>query len=629
MKKIDLPSSNPVATQTLGMRLSRRTLLGSAGALALLQTLPAWARKAAVAPYSFASVPLSEQSDTVVVPPGYRWRVMAAWGDRLDGSGAGMPGDASHTATEQASLFGMHHDGCALFTQPGAPDRGLWVTNHEYLDDGLLHRDGSAAWSAEKVAKAQAAVGVSVCHVEKRAEGGWAVVPGPLARRITATTPCQVGGPAAGHALLQTAADPDGQRIVGTFANCAMGVTPWGTYLTCEENFDRYFYKSARPSAAEARIGLDDKALFRWHEHDPRFDADQHPNEFNRFGWVVEIDPHDAAAAPVKRTGLGRFKHEGATVKLAKDGRVVVYSGDDQRGEYIYKFVSRDRYDPRLRVARAHWGRLLDEGTLYVARIRDDGLWYGDGEWVPLVWGQNDLTPERGFADQAAVLVHARMAADAVGATPMDRPEWIAAHPGTGEVYVSLTNNTDRGKKVAVNGANPRPNNAMGHILRILEGDNDAGATRFGWSVFVNAGDPEAKAPEHRGNVVGDWFGSPDGLWFDPRGILWTQTDVSTEKLGEGPYARMTNNMMFACDTGTGEFRRFLIGPKGCEITGIAISPDVKTLFINIQHPGEAAGDRSDPARPTAVSSWPDPGFGRPRSASICIWRDDGGDIGT
>jgi secreted PhoX family phosphatase len=307
---------------------------------------------------------------------------------------------------------------------------------------------------------------------------------------------------------------------------------------------------------------------------------------------------------------------------------VVVYSGDDQKGEYIYKFVSRDRYDARLKVGPAHWGRLLDEGTLYVARIRDDGVWYGDGEWVPLVWGQNGLTPDKGFADQAAVLVHARMAADAVGATPMDRPEWIAAHPVSGEVYVSLTNNSERGKKVAVNGANPRPNNAMGHILRILEGGNDAGATGFRWSVFVNAGDPEAKAPEHRGNISGDWFGSPDGLWFDPRGILWTQTDVSTDKLGQGPYARMTNNMMFVCDTETGEFRRFLIGPKGCEITGVAMSPDLRTLFINIQHPGESPTERLDPARPTAVSSWPDPAFGRPRSASICIWREDGAEVG-
>ncbi|MBU3694743.1 MAG: PhoX family phosphatase [Rhodocyclaceae bacterium] len=628
MKRVQLPASNPTLKDGFVPPLSRRALFKAAGAIALLQAIPAWARKGAGAPFSFSSVPLSEQADTVVVPPGYRWRVMAAWGDRLDGSGAGMPGNASHSAAEQAALFGMHHDGCALFTAADLPDRGLWVTNHEYLDDGLLHRDGTAGWSAEKVAKAQAAVGVSVCHVQKRAEGGWVVVPGPLARRVTATTPCGVSGPAAGHALLQTAADPTGERILGTFANCAMGVTPWGTYLTCEENFDRYFYKSGKPSAAEARIGLDDKGLFRWHEHDTRFDAGNNPDEFHRFGWVVEVDPHDVNAPPVKRTALGRFKHESATVKLARDGRVVVYSGDDQKGEYIYKFVSRDLYDARLKVGRAHWGRLLDEGTLHVARIRDDGVWYGDGEWVPLVWGQNGLTPEKGFADQAAVLVHARMAADAVGATPMDRPEWIAAHPSSGEVYVSLTNNSERGKKVAVNGANPRPNNAMGHILRILEQDNDAGATSFRWSVFVNAGDPEAKAPEHRGNVNGDWFGSPDGLWFDPRGILWTQTDVSADKLGQGPYARMTNNMMFACDTETGEFRRFLIGPKGCEITGVAMSPDLRTLFINIQHPGESPTERLDPARPTAISSWPDPAFGRPRSASICIWREDGAEVG-
>lgn len=624
MKIIRLPSSNPSAQVSSAMAPSRRALLKAAGTLALLQAIPSWARAASSKLFNFNSVPLSEQADTVVVPSGYRWRVMAAWGDRLDGSGTGMPGDVSHGATEQAALFGMHHDGCALFTEPGAPDRGLWVTNHEYLDDGLLHPAGTAGWSADKVAKAQAAVGVSVCHVRQRQDGGWAVAPGPLARRVTASTPCGVGGPAAGHPLLRTAADPDGQRILGTFANCAMGVTPWGTYLTCEENFDRYFRKAGQRTAGESRIGLDDKAMFRWHEHDPRFDADAHPNEPNRFGWVVEIDPHDPAAMPVKRTALGRFKHEGATVRLARDGRVVVYSGDDQRGEYLYKFVGRERYDPQLKLARSGWGRLLDEGTLYVARIDEDGT----GEWLPLTWGAGNLTAEKGFADQASVLVNARLAADAAGATPMDRPEWIAAHPASGEVYVSLTNNTDRGKKQPVNGANPRADNAMGHILRIREGTGDAGATTLRWDVFAEAGDPQAGAVEHRGNLRGDWFGSPDGLWFDPRGILWTQTDVAADKLGKGPYARMTNNMMFACDPASGEFRRFLIGPRGCEITGVAMSPDLSTLFINIQHPGESPGERTDPANPMAVSSWPDPAFGRPRSASICIWREDGGKIG-
>ena len=623
MKKIQLPSSNPRLTGDTPLLPSRRAVLQAAGALALLRAMPAWSRAPGPAPFGFGSVSLSEQSDTVVVPRGYRWRVMAAWGDRLDGSGAGMPGDASHAAARQAELFGMHHDGCALFTAPGTPDRGLWVTNHEYLDDGLLHADGAATWSADKVAKSQAAVGVSICHVEQQT-GGWAVAPGPLARRITASTPCAVGGPAAGHMLLRTAADPTGVRILGTLANCAMGVTPWGTFLSCEENFDRYFHKAGARSAVESRIGLDDRSMFHWHAYDPRFDADAHPHEPNRFGWVVEIDPHDTGATPVKRTALGRFKHEGAMVRLARDGRVAVYSGDDQRGEYLYKFISRDSYDPRLRVARSHWSRLLDEGTLCVARIDEDGA----GEWLPLVWGERGLTPDKGFADQAAVLIHARMAADAVGATPLDRPEWVAAHPMSGEVYVSLTNNTDRGKKHAVNSSNPRPNNAMGHILRIVEHNGDAGSTRFRCDVFAQGGDPQAEAPEHRGDIKGDWFGSPDGLWFDPRGILWTQTDVSTDKLGKDPYARMSNNMMFACDVATGEFRRFLIGPRGSEITGIDISPDLRTLFINIQHPGESPRERSDPAKPMAVSSWPDPAFGRPRSATICIWREDGREIG-
>ena len=625
MKSVKLPVSGPHGEA--GIRLGRRAFGKTLLASALCSALPAWAKRDDTL-FTFESVPLSAQADSVVVPKGYRWRVMAAWGDALDGSGQRVPTDASHSAAAQGACFGMHHDGCALFTDPGVRDAGLWVTNHEYTDDGLLHASGMANWSAEKVAKSQAAHGVSVAHVQRQADGGWGLVAGPLARRITAQTPCAVSGPAAGHDLLRTAADPDGRSILGTFANCAMGVTPWGTYLTCEENFDRYFVKKGSVTAAEARIGLDDKGGgYRWHEFDERFNADRHPNEFNRFGWVVEIDPRDPSSAPIKRTAMGRFKHESATVKLARDGRVVVYMGDDQKGEYIYKFVSNARFDPS-RHDRSNGGALLDEGTLYVARFPNEGNWYGSGNWLPLIWGHGPLTPANGFADQASVLVNARRAADLVGATPMDRPEWIAAHPANGEVYVSLTNNSERGKKFPLDGANPRSSNAFGHILRMREDSNDAAASAFRWQVFAFAGDPQAVKSEHRGDIQGDWFGSPDGLWFDPRGILWTQTDVSTDKLGKPPYERMTNNAMFAANTETGEFRRFLIGPRGCEITGVAISPDHRALFINIQHPGETAGERNDPARPQAVSTWPDAALGRPRSASIVIWREDGQPVG-
>jgi len=617
-------SVNPSARITLTELknpLRRRIVLGSAVA-ALFPSVGVAAK--ASSPFTFDSVSLATAADTVVVPAGYRWSVVAAWGDPIDGKGKRISPDASDTALEQASQFGMHHDGCAYFPESGNAQRGLWVVNHEYTDDGLLHSGGMATWTAERVRKSQAAHGVTVAMIERQQDGSWKPIPSAQTRRITAYTPCMVSGHAAGHALLKTQADPTGTSILGTLNNCAHGVTPWGTYLTCEENFNGYFVKSGSVTREEKRVGLDSKGFgYRWHEYDERFDAGKHPNELNRFGWVVEINPHQSESNPIKRTALGRFKHEGAWVTLSRDKRAVVYMGDDQRSEYVYKYVSKNAWDAKK---NPQGKGMLDDGTLYVARFDANG----QGQWIALEHGKNGLTASNGFPDQGFILIHARLAADFVGATPMDRPEWVAVHPKNGDVYVTLTNNSDRGNRVPINAANPRELNLMGHIIRWTESRKDAASLTFKWEIFVLAGDPAAGDTKLQGNVRGDWFGSPDGLWFDKRGLLWTQTDVSTSTLGKNAYANMTNNCMFAADPATREFRRFLIGPKGCEITGVDLTPDYKTMFVNIQHPGESPSERADPQNTTAISSWPDADhFKRPRSATISIWRDDGKAIGS
>lgn len=604
----------------------RRVLQGSlaAGLLAPLG-LAACAGSAPAASHrlGFGRVPMAAV-DRVLLPPGYRAQLLYRWGDPAGIAGLMPPfrDDASNSAAEQALQAGMHHDGMQYFPLDGSA-RGLLALNHEYVDDGLLHPDGTQAWSAEKVRKSMAAHGVSVVEV-RRGPAGWEVVrPSPFARRITAATPMRLAGPAAGHALMRTAADPQGLRVLGTMANCASGRTPWGTYLTCEENFADYFEGPAQPDAHARRWGLrpGKGRYYRWFEHEARFDARLHPNEPNRYGWVVEIDPFDPGSEPVKRTALGRAAHEGAALAQTADGRVVVYMGEDARFEYLYKFVSRDAVREGGYAANRE---LLDHGTLHVARFDADG----SGTWLPLVHGQGPLVPEQGFADQGEVLVKARQASDALGATRMDRPEWTAIDPLGHEVYCALSNNSERGLPghPDVDAANPRARNTMGHIIRWQE-EGDLDARHFRWSHLVLAGDARLERPEARGNVRGDAFGSPDGLWVDGRGVLWVMTDASGPVLGRGDYAHLPNNQMLACDPATGEVRRFLVGPRQCEITGLCATPDLRTFFVNIQHPGETPGARSDPAQPLKLSSWPD-GRGRPRSATLAITRDDGGVIG-
>lgn len=619
-------SSNPSIHDVL--RASRRDALrigAIAGLGALLQPLSGCASLGGGARLGFTAVPPDSQ-DRLVVPPGYVAQVLAAWGDPV-----GIPGrmpafrkDASNSADDQAAQLGMHHDGVAFFPFDGSSTHGLIALNHEYTDDGLLHPDGFVPMTPAKVKKSQNAHGLSVYEVKFNGQQWEVVRPSRFARRFTLDTPFAVGGPAAGHPLMRTAADPAGRTVLGTLNNCASSRTPWGTYLSGEENWAFYFGGSKNLDEHQKRWGLREKSFYAWENSDTRFDVQKTPNEPNRFGWVVEVDPMDPDSTPIKRTALGRAAHEGAWVALTRDQRAVVYSGEDARFEYIYKFVSRDRMQPGGAKANRV---LLDHGTLYVARFDANGR----GVWLPLVHGQGPLTAANGFADQGEVLIKARQASDLLGGTKMDRPEWLTIDTASRWVYCTLTNNTQRGEsgKPGVDAANPRANNSMGQIIRWREDGDHDGAT-FEWNHLLLAGDPANERAEARGNVRGDFFGCPDGLGFAPNGLLWIQTDAHASQMYKGEFARIGNNQMLACDTTTGEVRRFLTGPVNCEITGIAFTPDGKSLFISVQHPGETPSDRSDPMDPQRFSSWPDHlPDGRPRSATVVIRKRDGGVIGS
>lgn len=578
--------------------------------------------------FQFTNVPPSS-IDQVVVPDGYTVDVLYRWGDPINGQSPAFKSDASNSAAEQALQAGMGHDGMEFFEIPGHDpnERGVLCINHEYTDQILLFSDGieplpPTPIPMEKVRKSQAAHGLSIIEVARQNDGTWQVVDSPRARRITANSPMRIAGPA--RAII-------GDKVLGTLNNCAAGRTPWGTYLTCEENIQSVFGTDDpdfQPDERAERYGLDPRGyiyeidgktvpVYRWWQQDPRFDLAHADCDAERFGWVVEIDPMDPTSTPVKRTALGRFRHENAEVTLAADGRVVVYMGDDQVNEFIYKYVSRKPYDPK-RAAEfgvAATGGLLDDGVLHVAKFEEDGR----GRWIPL--------DEQTGLSAAEVAVYSRIAATQVGATPMDRAEWISIHPHTGEVFASLTNNS---KRTETDGANPRPKNIFGHILRWQEDEGDAASTTFTWRVFLMAGNPNHSEPTQRGNVSGDAFACPDGLKFDKSGILWIQTDISSSKVGTGEFEELGNNMMLAADPATGQVRRFLTGPRGCEITGNAMTPDRRTMFINIQHPGEPADEVSDPLDPSKYSQWPDgEEGGRPRAATIVIRKQDGGTIGS
>ncbi|MCP5225239.1 MAG: PhoX family phosphatase [Thauera sp.] len=569
---------------------------------------------------SFEGIPTST-ADDIVVAAGYTATVFAPWGTPLFSSGPGSSwaGDASEGAAEQARQVGDNHDGLHFFPlTEGNNDEGLLVMNHEYTNVRWLFANGQVD-SLDDANKDLNAHGVSVIHI-RRTAGRWEIVTdSAYNRRITGNTPMLLTGPAAGDTLLQTNADPTGTLVFGTLNNCGNGYTPWGTYLTCEENFNQYFgtlntLGTAR-NAAQVRYGLDSNGTERKYEqYVPRFDWQLEPNESNRFGWIVEIDPFDPRSTPKKRTALGRIKHENAAYRIGADGTVVVYMGDDQANDYVYKFVADGKYvagDIRNNA------NLLDSGKLYVAKFNDGaatGDFMGTGEWILLDKAAN--TALAGFANQAEVLVNTRLAADAVGATKMDRPEWVAVHPKTGEVYVTMTNNSGRS---VTDDANPRANNRFGQIVRWREAADDPAATSFEWDLFVLAGNPTVHSDLRAGssNVTAqNMFNSPDGLGFDKDGRLWIQTDGNYSNSGD--FAGQGNNQMLCADPESKEIRRFFVGPKECEVTGLTFTPDSKTLFINIQHPGEGGN-----------SNWPDGGSARPRSATVIITKNDGGVIGS
>lgn len=563
---------------------------------------------ATISRFGFNPIPVATDH-TVHVPEGYNWSRVVSWGDPLTSDAAPFDEATGGDLASSDKVFGENTDGMELFEYQG---HQLIAVNHEYANPklNLAANEGGVPLSSDDVLKLQNLQGLAVFEVVEGADGWEVVVDSPFNRRITQNTPMTIAGPAAGHRLLQTAADPAGTTVLGTMNNCGAGKTPWGTYLTCEENFNGYFGIPDQPedwnhTDAFKRYGVGNNGRYSYENFDARFDLSQNPNEPNRFGYIVEIDPTDPNSTPVKRTALGRFKHENAAVTLAADGRVVVYMGDDERGEFMYKYVSNGAYQ-----TGGTTEGLLDDGVLYAAKFYDNGT----GEWLA-------LTPESTGMDAAEILIHSRIAGSAVGATTMDRPEWVAVNPLAVEGYCCLTNNKNRGIKpnaggddTSPNGPNPREANKYGQIVRWYPENDNHAAVDFTWDLYVMAGNPDVADGAYKGsdNVnSGNMFNSPDGMMFDSKGMLWIQTDGDDSN--EGEFAGMGNNQMLVGDPVTGEIARFMTGPKGSEVTGITWSSDRRTLFVGIQHP----------AAPFPM------GEGKlARSSVVAIKRDDNGLIG-
>jgi secreted PhoX family phosphatase len=645
-------SSNRPLIELTAARISRRTALKGFVTTAVMGALGGTltSRVAlAASSFGFESLPQTITED-LQVAPGYTAQVLIRWGDPvLPGAPAFDP--LNQSPEGQAQQFGYNNDFLGYYPLPRGSDsseHGLLAVNFEYTSKelmfpgwakmeagegveekeraGAIEKASLAAQTPKQTAIEIMAHGGAVIEVI-RENGEWRTVPDSrYARRITAETEMTIAGPAAGHDLLKTSADPTGTKVLGMLNNCAGGKTPWGTWLTAEENFHGYFGGEAPADGALAdsykRYGIPG-GWYAWAASVDRFDVAKEPNEPYRFGWMVEIDPYDPSFVPVKRTALGRFKHEGATCIVNKDGRLVAYGGDDERFEYLYKYVSNGTFDPGAGNAN---GALLDDGVLYVARFEEEKL-----TWLPLVQGEGPLTAENGFPGQAEVLIHTRQAADLLGATPLDRPEDVEPNPINGRVYLALTNNTRR-KAEQVDAVNPRAENAHGQIVELVPpggsgADADHAATEFGWNMLILAGDP---AKEGSGAMYGEgseaWFSSPDNVAIDPEGRLWISTDQG------GAQAR--NNIpdgMYCCElegAGRAAVKFFFAAPKGAEMCGPEFTPDGRTLFVAPQHPAEMDDFVSTFENP--VTRWPDFQDGMPpRPSIVAITKDDGGPIGS
>ncbi|MDP2004621.1 MAG: PhoX family phosphatase [Rubrivivax sp.] len=648
-------------------------------------------------------------ADASTVPTGYTARTLIACGDPLAAGVSAYKNDGTDGNFDQRN--GDCHDGIQYFglSATGTPDansssRALLAMNHEYITSAFLHANGPSPRPrpASETDIEVACHGVTVVEVAKGSDGAFAYVQNStFNRRITGTSEFQLSGPARGNPLFVTKFSPDGTKTRGTMNNCGNGKTPWGTLLTTEENWSGYYFRAAgdqalrtakvnasfqrygrnvtATAAASSRYGWEtsgaDDKYARWNTSvvgTSTDGSDDYRHEWFCQGFMVEIDPYNPSSVLKKRTGLGRFAHENGAFGLPQAGKpIIVYMGCDSQNEYVYKWVSTANWDAADATAAdriAVGDKYLDSGKLYVAKFNGDG----SGEWVELNIANAAIAAAAfGFTDQAEMYLHTRIAADAVGATKMDRPEWVDVHPTTGEVYITMTNNSSRrvaptGTQTKVDAANPRAyadvrggtatlsGNVNGHIVRFKDTAPEAAA--FTWDVYLFGS--EAGANPMLVNLSGltsdQDFSSPDGLVFTKAsGLCWIQTD-------DGAYTDVTNCMLVAAvpgvvgdgaamtlDYGSGNtvntrmgkkptaetLKRFFVGPFDCEVTGLCETPDGKTIFVNIQHPGEdtSAADLADPAKYT--SQWPsNQGYGagkRPRSATVVITKNDRGIVGT
>jgi secreted PhoX family phosphatase len=642
----DIPS-NPTDNATLGdvvnARFGRRdAAAGMLAVAAVAALLPREASAQAKPAFGFKEI-AHGVDEKHHVAPGYAADVLIRWGDPLFSIAAEFTPE-NQTGAAQATQFGYNNDyvGLTPLVWGGSTaTSALLCVNHEYTSPEVMFRnvmkpDGQpdlAKMTKDIVDVEMAAHGGSIVEIRKGSNGKWSYVRGGLLnRRITANTPMRLSGPAAGHDRLKTSADATGRNVLGTINNCAGGMSPWGTYLMAEENFHGYFggrLAQGHPETANHRRYGVPSGWYNWAAHYDRFDLAKEPNEPNRFGWIVEVDPYDPNSVPVKRTALGRCKHEGAETIVAPNGRVVVYSGDDERFEYAFKFVTAGRFDRANRQANMN---LLDEGTLYVAKFNADGT----GEWLPLVHGQGPLTAANGFASQADVLIEARRAADVIGATKMDRPEDFEANAKTGKVYLALTNNSQR-KPEQRDAANPRADNVWGQVLEISYAGNDQTATRFRWDLLVKCGNPADAAQGaayNRATTANGWFACPDNMAVDPQGRLWVGTDQGTNwKTASG-----TADGVWAMETegaARGTSKMFFRVPVGAEICGINFTSDAQAMTVAVQHPAvDGAKDYAPfgrlPTYDDVPTRWPD--FDAklpPRPSVVIVTKIGGGPIGS
>ncbi|UWR21094.1 PhoX family phosphatase [Sulfitobacter sp. S190] len=651
----DIPT-NPNLQRTIGEviseRYSRRELFR--GALAVSATTALFGTSALIAPKGAAAASTSRYNfselawgndTTHHVADGYEADILLRWGDPITADAPEFD-VMNQTADAQLQQFGYNNDYVGFTALDDTGTRGLLCVNHEYTNEevmfpglGRQDRAGFTGMTRELVDIEMAAHGGSVVEIAKGTDGKWALVrDSPYNRRITPhSTDMTFSGPAAGHPRMQTNADPDGMTVIGTVNNCAGGMTPWGTYLMAEENFHGYFWTDKVDAEGKPDVtGMEEATARRngrygvpgmwyaWGKYHDRWNIDREPNEPNRWGWIVEVDPRNPDALPIKHTAMGRFRHEGAETTVSSSGKLVVYSGDDNRFDYMYKYVS----GGTVTGDEGFGSTLMSDGTLYAARFDADGT----VTWLPLVHGTGPLTAENGFDDQADVLIDTRMAADLMGATPMDRPE-DAQPRGDGTIYVMLTNNSKR-KPDQVNAANPRPESAFGHIIEIKEDGGDHAATTGTWSILVQCGDPavaEVGAIWNPDTSENGWFGSPDNAAIDADGRLWVSTDQGSNwaKTGksDGLYALETEGQA------RGTSKLFFRCPVGGEMCGPYFTDDNETLFLAVQHPGtdgtkdlegfERASTFEDPA-----TRWPDfdPDM-PPRPSVVVVTKTGGGKI--